>query len=103
MHAVFRTGGKQYRVAEGDIFAVERLPGEKGETITFDDVLAVGTGSTIKVGSPTVAGAKVEATILAQGRAKKVIVFKFKRRKGYKRTKGHRQYFTRVRITSIAG
>ena len=103
MYAVIKTGGKQYRVAEGDIFAVERLDGEQGSTITFDNVLAVGSGEGLKLGKPTLEGAKVEAEVLAQGRAKKVIVFKFKRRKGYKRTKGHRQYFTRLRVKSITG
>ena len=103
MYAVIKTGGKQYRVAEGDVLAVERLDGEQGSTITFDDVLAIGSGDGLKLGKPTVEGAKVEAEVLAQGRAKKVIVFKFKRRKGYKRTKGHRQYFTRLRVKSITG
>jgi large subunit ribosomal protein L21 len=101
MYAVIKTGGKQYRVAEGDVLALERLEGEKGSTITFDHVLAIGGGDGLKLGKPTLEGAKVEAEVLAQGRAKKVIVFKFKRRKGYKRTKGHRQYFTRVRVKSI--
>lgn len=101
MYAVIKTGGKQYRVAEGDVLAVERLEGEAGSTITFDTVLAVGGGDGLKLGKPTLDGAKVEAEVLAQGRAKKVLVFKFKRRKGYKRTKGHRQYFTRVRVKSI--
>lgn len=101
MYAVIKTGGKQYRVAEGDVLAVERLDGEPGSTITFDHVLAVGTGEGLKVGTPTIDGAKVDVEVIAQGRAKKVLVFKFKRRKGYKRTKGHRQYFTRVRVKSI--
>ncbi len=102
MYAVIRTGGKQYRVAEGDVVNVERLAGDVGSKIAFDDVLAVGQGSDLKLGTPTISGAKVEAEILAQERAKKIIVFKFKRRKGYKRTKGHRQYYTRVKVTSIA-
>ena len=102
MYAVIRTGGKQYRVKEGDVFAVERLPGDVGSTITFDDVLAVGEASGLKLGNPVLKGAKVEAEILLQARARKVIVFKFKRRKSYKRTKGHRQYFTRVVVKSIA-
>ncbi len=101
MYAVIKTGGKQYRVSEGDILAVEKLEGEQGSTITFDNVLAVGGGEGLKLGKPFLEGAKVEAEVLVQGRAKKVLVFKFKRRKGYKRTKGHRQYFTRVRVKSI--
>lgn len=101
MYAVIRTGGKQYRVQEGDVVNVERLPGEVGDNISFDDVLAVGAGGDLKVGSPNVSGAKVAGEIVLQGRARKVLVFKFKRRKGYKRTKGHRQYFTRVKVNSI--
>lgn len=103
MTAIIRTGGKQYRVAEGDVINVEKLEGGVGEAITFDDVLAVGDGADLRVGTPKVDGASVQGTILAQGRAKKIIVFKFKRRKNYQRKKGHRQYFTRVRITSVKG
>ena len=101
MYAVIRTGGKQYRVMENDILNVERLAGEEGSSLIFDEVLAVGEGENLNVGEPLVEGAKVEAEILAQDRAKKIIVFKFKRRQGYKRTRGHRQYFTRLRIKSI--
>ncbi|MCB9532184.1 MAG: 50S ribosomal protein L21 [Myxococcales bacterium] len=103
MYAVIRTGGKQYRVKEGEVFAVERLEGEPGSKITFSDILAVGDGSAIKVGKPTVAGATVTAEILLQARAKKILVFKFKRRRNYKRTRGHRQYYTRVRVTAVNG
>jgi large subunit ribosomal protein L21 len=102
MYAVIRTGGKQYRVKEGDQLNLERLPGEAGETITFEDVLAKGEGADLQVGTPTIAGAKVSAEIVRQARAKKIIVFKFKRRKNYMRKKGHRQYYTRVKITGIA-
>lgn len=102
MYAVIRTGGKQYRVQEGDVLSIERLPGDVGSKISFDEVLAVGNGDGLKVGAPTVAGAKVDAEIVLQARARKVIVFKFKRRKNYKRTKGHRQYFTRVKISGIS-
>lgn len=102
MYAVIRTGGKQYRVAEGDVLSVERLPGEVGESISFDDVLLVGEGTDLKIGTPNVDGAKVEAEIVLQARARKVRVFKFKRRKNYKRMKGHRQYFTRVQVKSIS-
>lgn len=103
MYAVIRTGGKQYRVKVGEVFSVERLEGEAGSKITFSDILAVGDGSAIKVGKPTVAGATVTAEILLQARAKKILVFKFKRRRNYKRTRGHRQYYTRVRVTAVNG
>lgn len=102
MHAVVEIGGRQYRVKEGDIFSVERLEGETGSSLTFDSVLAVGDGSEIRIGAPKVDGASVQATILTQDRAKKILVFKFKRRKNYKRLKGHRQYFTRLRVTGIS-
>lgn len=101
MYAVIRTGGKQYRVKEGDELNLERLEGEVGSAITFDDVLAKGEGANLEVGAPTLSGATVSAEIVRQARAKKVLVFKFKRRKNYKRTKGHRQYYTRVKITGI--
>ncbi len=102
MYAVIRTGGKQYRVQEGDVLSVERLPGDVGSTIAFDDVLLVGEGADVTIGAPTVAGAVVNAEITLQARARKIIVFKFKRRKNYKRKKGHRQYFTRVQVKSIS-
>jgi large subunit ribosomal protein L21 len=102
MYAVIRTGGKQYRVKQGDYLSVERLAGEVGETLTFNDVLAVGEGEALKLGAPLLEGASVTATIIQQARAKKIIVFKFKRRKNYKRTRGHRQYFTRLKIAEIA-
>lgn len=102
MYAIIRSGGKQYRVQEGDSVNLERLEGDEGTTVTFDDVLAVGEGKELKLGKPLVEGAKVEGEIVIQGRARKIIVFKFKRRKNYKRKKGHRQYFTRVKITSIS-
>jgi large subunit ribosomal protein L21 len=101
MFAVIRTGGKQYRVAEHDVLKIERLPGEAGGTITFEEVLAVGDDSTQSVGAPLVAGASVAATVLEQARGDKVIVFKKKRRQNYRRTKGHRQDLTVVRITEI--
>jgi large subunit ribosomal protein L21 len=103
MYAVIRTGGKQYRVKQGDTFNVERLPGEMGEKITFGEVLALGEGASLKIGAPLIAGATVTASIVAQGRSAKVLVFKFKRRKNYQRKKGHRQYFTRVRIEALHG
>lgn len=102
MYAVIKTGGKQYRVEQGDTLAIERLDGDTGAVVSFDEVLLVGSDSATKLGRPLVQGASVKGTIVEQGRAKKIIVFKFRRRKNYKRKKGHRQYFTRVRIDSIA-
>ncbi len=102
MYAVIKTGGKQYRVAQGDQLRVEKLPGSIGDTITFGDVLLVaGEGATLQIGTPHLAGAKVEAKIVAQDRAKKIIVFKFKRRKNYRRKAGHRQPFTALQIVGI--
>jgi large subunit ribosomal protein L21 len=103
MYAVIKTGGKQYRVAAGDKLRVEKLPGSVGDTVTFGEVLLVGTGDGVKVGAPLVSGAKVEAKITAQDRAKKIIIFKFRRRKNYHRKQGHRQPFTAVEITGITG
>ncbi len=102
MYAVFTTGGKQYRVAQGDKVRVEKLAGNVGDAVSFDQVLLVG-GETIKIGQPLVGGAKVEAKIVAQDRAKKVIVFKFRRRKNYRRKNGHRQPYTALEITAIKG
>lgn len=102
MYAVIKTGGKQYRVSPGDILRVEKLPADKGSTITFDQVLMVG-GDTVRVGAPLVSGATVSAKIVTHDRAKKIIVFKLKRRKNYRRKKGHRQLFTEIQINSIEG
>ncbi len=101
MYAVIKTGGKQYRVAEGEIVRVEKLPGDKGDAVTFDQVLLVGGDDKAKVGRPLVKGAAVKAEITAQDRDRKIIVFKFRRRKGYRRKAGHRQPFTEIRITGI--
>ncbi len=101
MYAVIRTGGKQYRVAPNDVISVEKLPGAAGETIGFDDVLMVGEGAEATIGTPLVDGARVQATILEQTRGAKIIVFKKQRRKGHRRTKGHRQDLTVLRITDI--
>jgi large subunit ribosomal protein L21 len=103
MYAVIKTGGKQYRVAAGDKLRVEKLAGNVGDAVTFGEVLLVGAGDGIKIGAPLVAGAKVEAKITAQDRAKKIIIFKFRRRKNYHRKQGHRQPFTAVEITGITG
>ncbi|HEY6460897.1 MAG TPA: 50S ribosomal protein L21, partial [Polyangiaceae bacterium] len=100
MYAVFKTGGKQYRVAQGDQLRVEKLPGSVGDAVTFDQVLLVG-GDALKLGKPLVGGAKVEAKIVGQGLGKKLIVFKFRRRKNYRRKTGHRQPFTALQITNI--
>ena len=100
MYAVIRTGGKQYRVAQGDTLRVEKLAGSVGDKVTLAEVLMLG-GDDVKIGAPLVAGAKVEATITAQDRDKKVIIFKFRRRKNYRRKSGHRQPFTALQITGI--
>lgn len=100
MYAVIKTGGKQYKVAQGDRLRIEKLPASVGDTVTFDEVLLVG-GDAIKIGAPLVAGAKVEAKVIAQDREKKIIVFKFRRRKNYRRKNGHRQPFTALEITGI--
>lgn len=100
MYAVIKTGGKQYRVSEGQRLRVERLEGNPGQAVTFDEVLLVG-GDSLKVGQPTVAGAQVTAEIVAQDRDKKIIVFKLRRRKNYRRKTGHRQPYTELKITGI--
>ncbi|HLC41415.1 MAG TPA: 50S ribosomal protein L21 [Methylomirabilota bacterium] len=100
MEAVIRTGGKQYRVVEGQVIRVERLPGAQGEAVEFRDVLLVGNNDQVAAGAQ-VSGARVMGQVVQQGRARKVTVFKFKRRKNYERNKGHRQPFTAIRITKI--
>ncbi len=101
MYAVIQTGGKQYRVAEGDILRVELLEKEPKQAISFDKVLLLENGDSITVGQPTVKGASVEAEVIRHDRAKKVIIFKKKRTTTYQRTQGHRQGFTEVRIKGI--
>lgn len=104
MFAVIETGGKQYHVNTGDKFRVERLNGETSTEIIFDKVLAVGgEGTQTRFGNPYIMGARVTAEILKQGRADKVLVFKYKSKKNYRKMRGHRQYFTEVVITSIEG
>ena len=100
MYAIIATGGKQYKVSEGEVVAVEKLEGEEGTEISFDEVLIV-SGDDFKVGNPTIEGASVKGTIVAQGRAKKVIVYRYMPKKGYHKKRGHRQLFTKVKITSI--
>lgn len=102
MYAVIASGGKQFKVQEQDIITLERLEGEAGARVVFDRVLAVGEGAELKMGTPLVEGAKVEGEIVAQLRGPKLIAFKMKRRKGYRRRKGHRQELTKVKITSIS-
>ena len=100
MFAVIKTGGKQYRVAAQDVLEVDKIEGEPGATIKFEDVLLIG-GDAVTLGSPTVAGASVAAEVVEQGRGPKIIAFKKRRRKNSRRKRGHRQEFTRVRITEI--
>jgi len=102
MYAIVRTGGKQYQVAQGDQLRVETLAGNVGETVELDDILLVADGDNVKIGQPQVEGAKVTATIVEQDKAKKVMVFKKKRRKGYKVKNGHRQQYTALRIDGIS-
>ncbi len=101
MHAIIETGGKQYKVAEGDTLFIEKLPVEAGDTVTFDKVLAVLDGDKATFGAPIVDGAKVTASVVKNGKGKKVIVFKYKPKKGYRRKQGHRQPYTKVTIGKI--
>ncbi len=101
MYAIIKTGGKQYRVAEGEILRVEKLPAEVGGVVSFDEVLLIADGADIKIGSPLVEGAKVSAEVVKHGRAKKISIIKFKRRKHHMKRMGHRQDFTAVEIKSI--
>ena len=103
MYAVIATGGKQYRVAEGDILKIERLPVEAGSEIEFDKVLMVGAGAGVTVGAPYVDGGKVTATVRAHGRGEKVEIVKMRRRKHYRKQMGHRQDYTEVQIGAIKG
>lgn len=100
-YAIIRTGGKQYRVSPGDLIRVEALPGDVGTGVQFSEVLLTRQGEEIQVGRPLVSGAEVSGTIIAQGKARKVIVFKKKRRKNYRRKRGHRQLYTTVRVTGV--
>ncbi|MEG0806159.1 MAG: 50S ribosomal protein L21 [Lachnospiraceae bacterium] len=100
MYAIIATGGKQYKVAEGDIITIEKLGVDAGETVTFDQVLALNNG-TLAVGEPIVEGATVTASVVKEGRSKKVIVYKYKRKSGYHKKNGHRQAFTQVKIEKI--
>jgi large subunit ribosomal protein L21 len=101
MYAVVKTGGKQYRVSPGDTIEVEKLPNEVGEQVELDEVLLIANGSKTKIGKPLVKGAKVKATVTRQAQGRKVIIFKFRSSSRYRRRKGHRQHFTRLRIDEI--
>jgi large subunit ribosomal protein L21 len=103
MYAVIQTGGKQYRVMPGQDIQIEKLPGAVGDAVTFDQVLLTSDGEAVRVGQPLVESSKVLGRILRQAKAKKVMVVKFKRRKDYRRKRGHRQPFTLVRIETIEG
>jgi len=103
MYAIFETGGKQYKVSEGDTITVEKLGLEAGTAHIFENVLALNSGEELKVGTPLIAGAKIEASVVEEGKHKKVIVFKYKPKKGYQKKKGHRQPFTKLKINKIIG
>ncbi len=101
MYAVIKTGGKQYRVAEGDTIDVEKLPVEEGATVEFAEVLLIADDGEVKVGTPLVSGAKVTATVEGHGRGKKIRIIKFRRRKHHRKQMGHRQWYSRIKITGI--
>ncbi len=103
MYAVFRSGGKQYRAAKGDVLRLEKIEADEGSTVQFDEVLLVGEGGDVKVGSPLLDGGSVSGKVLKQGKSRKVSVVKFKRRQNYLRQGSHRQFFTEVEITGISG
>lgn len=102
-YAIIKTGGKQYRVSAGQQVTIEKLPVDTGTSVTFDEVLLVGTGADVRVGQPLVAGAHVVGTVVEQTRDNKILVHKYRRRKNSRKTIGHRQYITRVRIQEIVG
>ncbi|MGE0355984.1 MAG: 50S ribosomal protein L21 [Burkholderiales bacterium] len=101
MYAVIKTGGKQYRVAPGENIKIEQVQADVGATIVLDQVLMVADGEAVKVGTPTLAGAKVSATVVAHGRGPKIRIFKMRRRKHYQKTQGHRQNYTEIRVDAI--
>lgn len=102
MYAVIESGGKQHRVVEGETLKLEKIEIATGETVVFDKVLMIGGGDDVKIGTPTVAGSKVTAEVVSQGRHKKITIIKFNRRKHYRKQTGHRQWFTEVKITGIS-
>ena len=101
-YAIFQTGGKQYRVKEGDTIRVESIPGDEGDAIEFDQVLMLSQDGNVSVGAPTVDGARVTAEVVGKGRAKKIIVFKYKAKTRYRRKNGHRQHYTDLRVINIS-
>lgn len=101
MYAVIRTGGKQYKVQEGETLRVEKLKGDEGAEIEFNDVLMISDGENVTLGQPGIESAMVKGHIIEQGKGKKVLIFKFKRRKGYRNLRGHRQFYTAVKIDNI--
>lgn len=103
MYAVIQTGGKQYKVNQGEVLKVEKLAGEAGDKITLEQVLLISDGEAVRIGSPTIAGARVTAEVIEQGRNKKITVYKYKKRKNYRRKQGHRQAFTKIKIETIEG
>jgi large subunit ribosomal protein L21 len=103
MYAVIKTGGKQYRVIAGEKLKIEQIPADIGSEIVLDQVLMIGNGETVSVGTPMVAGAAVKATVVSHGRGEKVHIFKMRRRKHYQKRQGHRQNFTEIRIDGITG
>ena len=103
MYAVIKTGGKQYRVQQGDVIFVEKIDAQADEAVTFDEVLLVGNDGETKIGTPVVEGAKVEGKVLAQVKAKKIVVYKYKAKKNERKKQGHRQPYTKVEITAING
>ena len=102
MHAIIVTGGKQYKVSEGETLFIEKLPNEAGDTVTFDQVLAILDGDNATIGTPTVAGATVEASVVKNGKGKKIRIFKYAPKKGYRKRQGHRQPYTKVEIKKIS-
>ena len=103
VYAVIQTGGKQYRVQQGDVIYVEKIDAQADETVTFDKVLLVGEGEAVKVGTPAVDGAKVEGKVLAQVKGQKIVVYKYKAKKNERKKQGHRQPYTKVEITEVVG
>ncbi len=101
MYAIFKTGGKQYRVSEGDTITVEKLEAAEGDTVTFDEILTVVDDADVKVGTPVVAGAKITAKVDKQDKAKKILIFKYKAKSNYRRRQGHRQPYTKITIEKI--
>ena len=101
MYAIIQTGGKQYRVSEGDVIVIEKLEAQAGETIAFEDVLTVVSEGSVKIGQPVVAGAKVTGTVVEHGKGKKIRIFKYKSKSNYRKRQGHRQPFTKVTIEKI--